>query len=87
MDRHQHFMEQALMLARRGEGYTSPNPAVGCVIVKEGEVVGSGYHRQAGAPHAEVEALRDAGELARGATLYVTLGDFLKRKYHIINRV
>jgi len=73
MERHQHFMEQALALAQRGEGQTSPNPAVGCVIVKENEVVGNGYHRQAGAPHAEVEALRDAGELAQGATLYVTL--------------
>lgn len=70
---HHHFMQQALALARQAEGYTSPNPAVGAVIVKAGRVVGQGYHRRAGAPHAEVEALRAAGEAARGATMYVTL--------------
>lgn len=59
------------MLARRG--YTAPNPMVGAVLVKDGRIVGEGYHRLAGLPHAEVEALRRAGENARGATLYVTL--------------
>ena len=55
------FMRQALDLARRGLGHTSPNPAVGCVIVKEGQVVGEGFHPKAGMPHAEVYALRGAG--------------------------
>ncbi|GIV20005.1 MAG: riboflavin biosynthesis protein RibD [Armatimonadota bacterium] len=64
-------MRRALALARRG--FTAPNPMVGAVLVKEGRVVGEGYHRRAGMPHAEVEALRRAGENARGATLYVTL--------------
>ncbi len=64
-------MRRALALARRG--FTAPNPMVGAVLVKEGRIVGEGYHRRAGMPHAEVEALHRAGELARGATLYVTL--------------
>jgi len=67
------FMKKALTLAKRGLGRTSPNPAVGAVIVRDGKVVGEGYHRAAGEPHAEVNAIRDAGELTRGATLYVTL--------------
>ena len=66
-------MHRALVLARRGEGRTSPNPAVGAVIVKQDRVVGEGFHRRAGATHAEVEALRQAGPRARGATLYATL--------------
>jgi diaminohydroxyphosphoribosylaminopyrimidine deaminase/5-amino-6-(5-phosphoribosylamino)uracil reductase len=66
-------MEQALALAALGEGTTSPNPRVGCVIVRDGQVVGRGFHRAAGEPHAEALAIRDAGELARGATLYVNL--------------
>jgi diaminohydroxyphosphoribosylaminopyrimidine deaminase/5-amino-6-(5-phosphoribosylamino)uracil reductase len=66
-------MKLALRLAARGEGWVSPNPMVGAVVVKSGQVVGRGYHRRAGAPHAEVEALRTAGEAARGADLYVTL--------------
>lgn len=70
---HPEFMRLALRLARRGTGRTSPNPAVGAVLVKRGKVVGKGYHRAAGMPHAEVEALREAGEAARGADLYVTL--------------
>jgi len=68
-----HHMRRALRLARRGLGYTSPNPAVGAVVVRGGEVVGEGYHRAAGTPHAEVHALARAGSRAAGATLYVTL--------------
>ena len=67
------FMRLALRLARRGLGRTSPNPAVGAVVVAGGVVVGRGFHRRAGLPHAEVEALRAAGVRARGATVYVTL--------------
>jgi len=70
---HPEFMRLALRLARRGAGRTSPNPAVGAVLVKRGKVVGKGYHRAAGMPHAEVEALRAAGAAVRGADLYVTL--------------
>jgi len=70
---HPEFMRLALRLARRGAGRTSPNPAVGAVLVKRGKVVGAGFHRAAGMPHAEVEALREAGAAARGADLYVTL--------------
>lgn len=67
-------MRRALELARKGEGRTSPNPMVGCVIESaEGQVVGEGYHPAAGAPHAEVYALRGAGEEAEGGTAYVTL--------------
>jgi diaminohydroxyphosphoribosylaminopyrimidine deaminase/5-amino-6-(5-phosphoribosylamino)uracil reductase len=66
-------MERALRLAERGRGRTSPNPMVGAVLVKEGEIVGEGFHPRAGDPHAEVFALRQAGERARGATLYVNL--------------
>lgn len=67
------YMEQALTIAQYGIGRTSPNPMVGAVIVNNGRVVGQGWHRQAGTPHAEVHALQQAGELARGATMYVTL--------------
>jgi diaminohydroxyphosphoribosylaminopyrimidine deaminase/5-amino-6-(5-phosphoribosylamino)uracil reductase len=67
------YMRQALRLAARGRGRTHPNPMVGCVIVRDGQVVGTGYHQKAGEPHAEVHALRAAGEQARGATVYVTL--------------
>jgi diaminohydroxyphosphoribosylaminopyrimidine deaminase / 5-amino-6-(5-phosphoribosylamino)uracil reductase len=66
-------MRRALRLAERGEGETNPNPMVGCVVVRRGRVVGEGYHRRAGGPHAEVLALARAGSRARGATLYVTL--------------
>jgi diaminohydroxyphosphoribosylaminopyrimidine deaminase / 5-amino-6-(5-phosphoribosylamino)uracil reductase len=67
------FMNMALELAERGKGFTSPNPMVGAVVVRNSDVVGTGYHEYAGGPHAEVNALNDAGELARGATIYVTL--------------
>ena len=60
---HDDFMKRALALARQGQGYTSPNPAVGAVVVNDGRIVGEGYHRRAGAPHAEVEALRAADEI------------------------
>ena len=69
----QRFMALALALGRRGLGHTWPNPAVGAVIVKDGVIVGRGWTQAGGRPHAEVEALRRAGEAARGATLYVTL--------------
>lgn len=70
------FLRRALQMARRGLGHTSPNPAVGAVLVRQRRVIGRGWHRQAGAPHAEIEALADArarGHNPRGATLYVTL--------------
>src|SRR5687768_16978284 len=67
------WMKRALRLAARAQGATAPNPMVGAVLVRGGEVVGEGYHRVAGGPHAEVLALRAAGERARGATCYVTL--------------
>ena len=66
-------LDRALELAERGRGTTHPNPVVGAVVVREGEVVGEGWHERAGSPHAEVVALEAAGERARGATLYVTM--------------
>jgi len=67
------FMQRAIELARNGLGRTAPNPPVGAVVVRGGKVVGEGFHPVAGQPHAEIFALRDAGDLARGADLYVTL--------------
>jgi diaminohydroxyphosphoribosylaminopyrimidine deaminase/5-amino-6-(5-phosphoribosylamino)uracil reductase len=67
------YMQQALELAAKGRGWTSPNPMVGAVVVKDDRIVGQGYHQRAGGPHAEVNAIDDAGDRARGATLYVTL--------------
>ncbi len=67
------FMARALQLARRGLYTTDPNPRVGCVIVKNGEIAGEGWHERAGEPHAEVRALNAVGEHARGAGVYVTL--------------
>ncbi|MEE6042727.1 bifunctional diaminohydroxyphosphoribosylaminopyrimidine deaminase/5-amino-6-(5-phosphoribosylamino)uracil reductase RibD, partial [Avibacterium paragallinarum] len=67
------FMQMALDLAKLGRFTTTPNPSVGCVLVKNGEVIGKGFHLKAGEPHAEVMALREASEKARGATAYVTL--------------
>jgi diaminohydroxyphosphoribosylaminopyrimidine deaminase / 5-amino-6-(5-phosphoribosylamino)uracil reductase len=69
----QRFMQLALTLGRRGQGRTWPNPAVGAVVVKDGVIVGRGWTQPGGRPHAEPEALKQAGEAARGATLYVTL--------------
>jgi len=69
------FMREAILLARRGMGQTRPNPAVGCVLVKNGRIIARGYHRRAGRPHAEIEALRALKNpaRARGATAYLTL--------------
>ncbi|PLX99268.1 MAG: bifunctional diaminohydroxyphosphoribosylaminopyrimidine deaminase/5-amino-6-(5-phosphoribosylamino)uracil reductase RibD [Desulfuromonas sp.] len=72
-DLHETFMRRALELARRAEGRTAPNPPVGAVIVRDGKVVGEGFHPRAGEPHAEVFALRAAAEKAAGADVYVTL--------------
>ncbi|SMO41194.1 bifunctional diaminohydroxyphosphoribosylaminopyrimidine deaminase/5-amino-6-(5-phosphoribosylamino)uracil reductase RibD [Melghirimyces algeriensis] len=68
-----HWMELALQLAGSAKGQTSPNPMVGAVAVKKGELIGSGAHLKAGTPHAEVHALQMAGDMAKGSTLYVTL--------------
>lgn len=73
MDPDEQWMAQALALAERGRHTVSPNPLVGCVLVRGGEVVGQGWHQRAGGPHAEVLALTEAGEAAQGATAYVTL--------------
>jgi len=70
---HCRYMQMALDEAKKGLGRTSPNPAVGAVVVADGKVVGQGYHKKAGTPHAEVHALASAGPAAKGATLYVTL--------------
>ncbi|HXD51764.1 MAG TPA: bifunctional diaminohydroxyphosphoribosylaminopyrimidine deaminase/5-amino-6-(5-phosphoribosylamino)uracil reductase RibD, partial [Burkholderiales bacterium] len=69
----QEFMRRALQLAQRGLYTTTPNPRVGCVIVRDGAVIGEGWHERAGGPHAEVSALQAAGARARGATAYVSL--------------
>ena len=67
------YLEEAFTLAERGHGGTHPNPLVGAVLVRDGEVVGRGWHLAPGQPHAEANALAEAGEAARGATLYCTL--------------
>ncbi|HEY6679140.1 MAG TPA: bifunctional diaminohydroxyphosphoribosylaminopyrimidine deaminase/5-amino-6-(5-phosphoribosylamino)uracil reductase RibD [Actinomycetota bacterium] len=67
------YLERALGLAERGRGLTSPNPLVGAVVVAEGRILGQGFHEGPGRPHAEIVALEEAGEGARGATLYTTL--------------
>lgn len=73
MKRHRQFMLRAIGLAKKAKGKTFPNPLVGAVVVKDGEIVGEGHHRKAGAPHAEVIALRRAGKKAKKADLYVNL--------------
>ncbi len=70
---HEQHMARALDLAEQGRGTTAPNPLVGCVVVRDDEIVGEGWHLRAGEPHAEVNALRSAGDAARNATVYVTL--------------
>jgi len=72
-DLHDQMMRRALLLARKGVGRTAPNPAVGCVVVRDGAILGEGWHRQAGGPHAEALALSMAGDGAAGADVYVTL--------------
>lgn len=67
------YMQKALELARKGEGYTSPNPMVGAIVVKNDKIIGKGYHQCYGGPHAEAYALKEAGDKARDATLFVTL--------------
>ena len=67
------YMDLALELAEKGKGYVNPNPMVGAIVVKDGEIVGRGWHKFYGGPHAEVYALDEAGEKAEGATIYVTL--------------
>src|SRR3982751_5571812 len=67
------YMRRALRLAARAAGRTSPNPLVGSVVVRNGEIIGEGYHHAAGEPHAEINALRKAGPAARGATLFTNL--------------
>lgn len=69
----QHWMHRALDLARKGLGHVEPNPLVGCVLVKDHQLVASGWHQQFGGPHAEIHALQEAGSRAAGCTLYVTL--------------
>ena len=73
MDIHEKYMALAIKSAKRAEGLTSPNPIVGAVIVSKGRIIGRGYHKRAGLPHAEINALRQAGNKARGAVLYLTL--------------
>ena len=72
-DLDERFLRRALQIAERARGHTHPNPLVGAVVVRDGEIVGEGYHPRAGAPHAEALALEAAGERARGATVYVSL--------------
>ena len=68
-----HFMQKALDLALKGKGETSPNPLVGCVIVKRNRIIAEGWHRRCGSDHAEIIALKKAGSQARGAEMYITL--------------
>lgn len=68
-----YYMKKTLELAKKGEGSTSPNPMVGAIVVKDGKIIGQGYHQYYGGPHAEVYALEQAGEEAKGATIYVSL--------------
>ena len=72
-DIHKNFMSYAIKLAKKGRGSVSPNPLVGCVIVKEGKIIGEGYHRKFGEEHAEVVAFNNCSEPPEGADLYVNL--------------
>ena len=67
------YMARAIQLAKLASGHTAPNPLVGAVVVKDNKIIGEGFHHKAGTAHAEVHALREAGEYSQGATLYVTL--------------
>ncbi len=67
------YMRRALLLAEKARGFTEPNPLVGAVIVKDGAIVGEGYHHKAGEPHAEINAISAARNKTRGASMYVTL--------------
>ncbi|MCK5878836.1 MAG: riboflavin biosynthesis protein RibD, partial [Holophagae bacterium] len=67
------FMQRAIGLAKRGLGHVSPNPAVGCVIVKNSRIIGEGFHQHFGAAHAEINAIRNATESVAGSDVYVTL--------------
>ncbi len=73
MRSHKKYIELAVKLAEKGKGKTSPNPVVGCIIVKRNAIVGKGYHKKAGEDHAEILALKDAGKKAQNATMYITL--------------
>jgi diaminohydroxyphosphoribosylaminopyrimidine deaminase/5-amino-6-(5-phosphoribosylamino)uracil reductase len=73
MNKNEYYMRKALSLALKAKGMTFPNPLVGAVVVKNGKIVGCGYHKMAGSPHAEAEAIANAGKQAKGSTLYVTL--------------
>ena len=73
MKKKERYMKRALELAKKGDGYVNPNPQVGAVVVKNDEIVGEGYHREFGGPHAEVNAIKAAGQNAKGADLYVNL--------------
>ncbi|HHV84081.1 MAG TPA: bifunctional diaminohydroxyphosphoribosylaminopyrimidine deaminase/5-amino-6-(5-phosphoribosylamino)uracil reductase RibD, partial [Tepidanaerobacter syntrophicus] len=73
METDEYFMQRALELAEKGRKTTGENPMVGAVIVKEGKIIGEGYHKKAGGPHAEIDALKEAGLNAKGATIYVNL--------------
>lgn len=70
---HEDYMRMVLRLAQRGRGLVNPNPMVGCIIVKDGKIAGQGFHKKAGLPHAEIEALEKAQDKAQGASLYVNL--------------
>ncbi|AJD31946.1 bifunctional diaminohydroxyphosphoribosylaminopyrimidine deaminase/5-amino-6-(5-phosphoribosylamino)uracil reductase RibD [Clostridium sporogenes] len=73
MEDYNFYMGKALKLAKKGEGKVNPNPKVGAIVIKDNKIIGEGYHKYFGGPHAEVYALREAGEKAKGATIYVTL--------------
>jgi len=73
LDNHNKYMSFAIELAKKGRGFVAPNPLVGCVIVKDGRVIGEGYHQEFGKDHAEVAALKNCSESPSGASLYVNL--------------